>query len=302
MKLAHIPVISINYVGLDKHSGFKISLNMVKRLLMASIYGDVLMRVLFKTRPYEKIEGSANQLYEKWSNIGQETIRRGNTAKFEQDLTNVVNEFDILELNDIIKPKVGVVGEILVKFHPTANNDIINLIEAEGGEAVVPDLTDFFLYGMYSKEYNFHYLSGTYKVMLANAAAIKFIEKFRLSARDALHASKRFEAPLYIKDLAEKAKNLVSLGNQCGEGWLLTAEMIELLDQGVNNIACLQPFACLPNHVTGKGMLKSLRKHNPKANIVAIDYDPGASEVNQINRIKLMMATAFKNIKEESEK
>jgi predicted CoA-substrate-specific enzyme activase len=302
MKLGHIPVISINYVGLDKHSGFNISLSMVKRLLMASIYGDVLMRVLFKTRPYETIEGSANNLCDKWTNIGQETIKRGNTAKFKRDLMDLVEDFDVLELRDIIKPKVGVVGEILVKFHPTANNEIISLIESEGGEAVVPDLTDFFLYGMYSKEYNFHYLSGTYKVMLANAAAIKFIESFRISAREALKASKRFEAPLYIKELAEKAKNLVSLGNQCGEGWLLTAEMIELLDQGVNNIACLQPFACLPNHVTGKGMLKSLRKHNPKANIVAIDYDPGASEVNQINRIKLMMATAFKNIKEESEK
>ena len=299
MKLGYIPVISVNYVGLDKHSGFNVSLSMLKRLIMASIYGDVLMRVLYRTRPYELVEGSAEKLYETWSSIGKDTIRKGNTSKFKSDLKELIDDFDKLELTDEIKPRIGVVGEILVKFHPTANNEIIKLIEDEGGEAVVPDLTDFFLYGMYSKDYNFRHLSGTYKVMLANAAGIKLIESFRKEAREILTASIRFDATLYINELAENAKNMVSLGNQCGEGWLLTAEMIELLNQGVNNIACLQPFACLPNHVTGKGMLKSLRKHYPKANIVAIDYDPGASEVNQINRIKLMMATAFKNNKEE---
>ena len=298
IKLGHIPVVSVNYVGLDKHSGFSLSYGMIKRLLMASIYGDLLMRVLYRTRPYELEKDSANSLYELWSNRAKSTISSGNSSNFKKELIALVNDFETLGITNQIKPRVGVVGEILVKFHPTANNEIVKLIESEGGEAVVPDLTDFFLYGMYSKDYNFRYLSGTYKVMLANAAVIKLIENYRKSAREALQASKRFDAPLFIHELAAKTKNLVSLGNQCGEGWLLTAEMIELLDLGVNNIACLQPFACLPNHITGKGMLKTLRKHNPKANIVAIDYDPGASEVNQINRIKLMMATAFKNIQE----
>jgi len=296
MKLDKIPVISVNYAGLDKHSGFRITPSLIKRLVMSVIYGDTFMRVLYKTRPYEAEPGSANRLYEELSAQAVENVRRGSLTRFKKDLKNIVSEFDRLPLLEINKPKVGVVGEILVKFHPTANNDIVGLIEAEGGEAVVPDLMDFFLYGMHSKEYNFRYMSGTYKAMLGNAAAIGAIEKLRKHARDALEQSKRFEPPLRIREMAGKAKRLISLGNQCGEGWLLTAEMIELIDSGVGNIVCLQPFACLPNHVTGKGMIKALRKYSAQANIAAIDYDPGASDVNQMNRIKLMMATAFKNL------
>jgi predicted nucleotide-binding protein (sugar kinase/HSP70/actin superfamily) len=296
MKMDFIPVISLNYVGLDKHSGFHITYSMVKRVIMGLIYGDTLMRVLYKTRPYEVSPGAAEALYEKWVNKALETLKKSNVSKFEKDLAGIVQDFDRLPLLDITKPKVGIVGEILVKYHPTANNDIVGVIEAEGGEAVVPDLIDFFLYGMYSKEYNFRYLSGTYKVMLANAVGIKVIERFRKSARAALERSRRFEEPLHIHEMATKAKKLISLGNQCGEGWLLTAEMMELIDSGVPNIVCLQPFACLPNHVTGKGMIKALRKYNPATNIAAIDYDPGASDVNQLNRIKLMMANAFKNM------
>lgn len=296
MKMNQIPVISLNYVGLDKHSGFRITYSMLKRVIMGLIYGDLFMRVLYKTRPYEAVPGSANILYQKWRNNALETVKKASVSKFNKDLMAIVNDFDNLPLLDIIKPKVGIVGEILVKYHPTANNDIVGVIEAEGGEAVVPDLIDFFLYGMYSKEYNFRYLSGTYKVMLANAAAINVVERFRKSARVALEQSSRFEPPLHIQEMAAKAKKLISLGNQCGEGWLLTAEMMELIDSGVPNIVCLQPFACLPNHVTGKGMIKALRKYNSAANIAAIDYDPGASDVNQLNRIKLMMANAFKNL------
>jgi len=296
MRLEHIPVISVNYVGLDRHSGFRITPGLVKRMIMGIIYGDLFMRVLYKTRPYESIAGSANALYEELSGMAVENVWKGSISKFKKDLKYIVQQFDELPLQNIVKPKVGVVGEILVKYHPTANNDIVGVIESEGGEAVVPDLIDFFLYGMHSKEYNFRQLSGTYKVMLGNAAAIGIIEKFRKSAREALESSIRFEPPLHIRQMADKAKRLISLGNQCGEGWLLTAEMIELIDSGVANIVCLQPFACLPNHVTGKGMIKALRKYSPVANIAAIDYDPGSSDVNQMNRIKLMMATAFKNL------
>ncbi|NLF47309.1 MAG: 2-hydroxyglutaryl-CoA dehydratase, partial [Clostridiales bacterium] len=200
---------------------------------------------------------------------------------------------------DLKKPKVGIVGEILVKYHPTANNDIVGVIEKEGGEAVVLDLIDFFLYGMYSKQFNYEQLSGSYKQMMVNKAAISFIESIRKPARKALAESKRFEEPLHIEEIAGKAREIISLGNQCGEGWLLTGEMVDLIDSGVENIVCLQPFACLPNHVTGKGMMKALRKRNPYANIAAIDYDPGASDVNQLNRIKLMMATAYKNLQKK---
>ena len=299
LKMEQVPVVSVNIAGLEKNPGFRLTMPMIKRVLMAMIYGDVLMRVLYATRPYEAVKGSANELFEKWSHKAKLNIEKGSFGKFKKYIRQIVRDFDSLPLLDIRKPKVGVVGEILVKYHPTANNDIVGIIEEEGGEAVVLDLLDFFLYGMYSKEFNFRKLSGKYKTMLGNAMAIHLVERFRKPAREALHQSKRFEPPLFIREMAEKAGRILSLGNQCGEGWLLTGEMVELLDNGVENIVCLQPFACLPNHVTGKGMMKALRKYSPNANIAAIDYDPGASDVNQLNRIKLMMATAYKNLEKE---
>ncbi|MDF2654381.1 MAG: 2-hydroxyglutaryl-CoA dehydratase [Bacillota bacterium] len=299
LKMEQIPVVSANMAGLEKNPGFRFTLPLIKRALMALVYGDVLMRVLFATRPYEAISGSADELYEKWSQKAKSNIEKGNLRKFKKYIHGIVEDFDRLPLRDVKKPKVGVVGEILVKYHPTANNDIVGIIEEEGGEAVVLDLIDFFLYGMYSKEFNFRKLSGKYSTMLGNAAAIRVVEHFRKPAREALEHSKRFEPPLFIKEMAKKASRILSLGNQCGEGWLLTGEMVELIDNGVENIVCLQPFACLPNHVTGKGMMKALRQYSPMANIAAIDYDPGASDVNQLNRIKLMMATAYRNLEKE---
>ncbi|MGN0711835.1 MAG: acyl-CoA dehydratase activase-related protein [Anaerovoracaceae bacterium] len=298
--MEQVPVVSFNLVGLEKNEGFKLTVPMVKRVLMGAVYGDTLMRILYATRPYEEESGAADRLAEKWSRIITQNIENGSIIKFKKYLKLMVEEFDNLPLKNIKKPKVGVVGEILVKYHPNANNDIVRIIEQEGGEAVVLDLIDFFLYGMYSKNFNYEHLSGTHKAMVLNNAAIKFIEGFREPARAALNSSKRFTGPHYIQHTAQKAEQLISLGNQCGEGWLLTGEMLELIDSGVKNIACLQPFGCLPNHVTGKGMMKALRKYNTHANIVAVDYDPGASDVNQLNRIKLMMATAYKNMENEA--
>ena len=265
---------------------------------MSLLYGDVFDRILYATRPYEAEKGSADALAEKWSNIALNNVRDGSLKILRKNIRQMIKEFDELPLRNIRKPKVGVVGEIL-GYHPMANNDIVSVIENEGGEAVVLDLMDFFLYGMHSKEYNLRQLSGSYITTLKNKAALHIIEWFRSDARKALNESKRFHGPAHIRETAEKAKKIVSLGNQCGEGWLLTGEMVELIDSGVTNIVCLQPFACLPNHVTGKGMIKALRNYNAKANIAAIDYDPGASDVNQLNRIKLMMATAFKHMEAE---
>lgn len=294
LRMEQIPVISVNVSGLEKNPGFKFTPIMLSKAVRGLVFGDVLMRILYATRPYELEKGSVDRLYRKWVKNGKIIAAKGTVLVYKKMINEMVREFDAIPLTNEKKPKVGVVGEILVKYHPNANNSIVDIIEQEGGEAVVLDLIDFFLYGMYSKDYNFKYLSGKYSTMLGNAAAIHFIEFYRKPAREALRASKRFHEPLKIEELAEKAKKIVSLGNQCGEGWLLTAEMIELLDSGVENIVCLQPFACLPNHITGKGMIKALRKYHPNANITPIDYDPGASDVNQLNRIKLMMATAHK--------
>ena len=300
MDMEQIPVVSVNMSGLESNPGFNLmSYKLIKRALMGLIYGDVLMRVLYKTRPYEAVAGSADELFEKWSRVARRNVYTGSLRKFKSIIQGIVRDFDTLPLLDIEKPKVGVVGEILVKYHPNANNDIVGIIEQEGGEAVVLDLIDFFMYGMYSKEYNYLNLSGSYKAALGNKVAIKVVEWFRKPMRKALGKSRRFHPPMYIEDIAKKAQQVASLGNQCGEGWLLTGEMADLIDDGVENIVCMQPFACLPNHVTGKGMMKPLRKRNPKTNIAAIDYDPGASDVNQLNRIKLMMATAHKNLQEK---
>jgi predicted CoA-substrate-specific enzyme activase len=300
LKMEQVPVISANFAGLESNPGFKITPALIEKAIMALVIGDVMMRVLYATRPYEAEKGAADRLAAEWSEWIRERIGFMHPRYYRKVLKGLVGDFDKLPLLPLKKPKVGVVGEILVKYHPTANNDIVKIIEDEGGEAVVLDLIDFFLYGMHSKEYNFRNLSGKYNAMFANNTAIKLIEWFRKPARAALAGSERFHAPLEIGALAEKAKKIVSLGNQCGEGWLLTGEMVELIDSGVENIVCLQPFACLPNHITGKGMMKALRKYNPLANIAAIDYDPGASDVNQLNRIKLMMAAAYKNMEKKA--
>lgn len=296
LKMDQVPVVSASLVGLESNPGFRITLNVLKLTGMALVYGDVLMKTLYATRPYEVTKGSADALALKWSAVAMENIKSGSLIQFKKIIKAIIAEFDKLPLTEVAKPKVGIVGEILVKFHPNANNNIVDVIEAEGGEAVVLDLLDFFLYGMYSKEYNFEKLSGKWSSMINNNLSIWVIEWFRKDMKIAMNKSSRFQGPIHIREMAKKAQKVTSLGNQCGEGWLLTGEMVELIDSGVTNIVCLQPFACLPNHVTGKGMIKPLRRYNAKTNIAAIDYDPGASDVNQLNRIKLMMATAFKNM------
>ncbi len=293
--MAQVPVISLNFVGLEKNPGFKITLPLMKNMVYAILYGDLFMRCLYKVRPYEKVQGSANAVYEKWNAIVSQQMERGDVKPFAKNVAAIVRDFDAVETNDVIKPKVGIVGEILVKFHPTANNRAVELIEREGGEAVCPDLLDFFMYAFYNDTIKFQLLDGTRKKKFVSDIAIWFIEKLKKPMLKALKGTK-FGAPTHIAQMAKAASKVVSLGNLAGEGWFLTAEMLELMHSGTSNIICMQPFACLPNHVTGKGVMKALKAYNPSANIVAVDYDPGASEVNQINRIKLMMSVAFSNL------
>jgi predicted nucleotide-binding protein (sugar kinase/HSP70/actin superfamily) len=294
-----IPVISLNALGMESNPGFRITRSLLNKALIALVYGDLLMRVLYRVRPYEKIKGSANLLYESWVERCQESVRSGRHSEFRRNIKGIVEDFDNLELENIKKPRVGLVGEILVKFHPTANNDVVEVVEKEGAEAVMPDLIDFFLYCAYGSNFKYRYLADTLKSKVINNLAIAGIEYYRRYMKKVLASSKRFESPTTIYKLAAKASKVLSLGNCTGEGWFLTAEMIELIGEGAANIVCMQPFACLPNHVTGKGMIKALKKEFPLANIVPVDYDPGASEVNQLNRIKLMLAAAFRNMKDE---
>ena len=295
--MEQIPVISANLSGLESNPGFKITYSLAKKVVIGAMYGDLFMRVLYRVRPYEAVKGSANELYESWVMKCKKNVENGSLKEFKRNVYEIVKDFDELPLLDIKKPRVGLVGEILVKFHPTANNQIVDIIEAEGGEAVMPDLIDFFQYCFYNTWYEHeHFDMSQQAVWLCNFGiwAVDFLRKDMIKA---LKQSKRFDAPHPIDQIAKKASEVVSIGNQTGEGWFLTGEMIELIEEGAPNIVCMQPFACLPNHVTGKGVIKALRKKYPQSNIVAVDYDPGASEVNQLNRIKLMLSTAFKNMK-----
>ncbi len=287
-----VPLISLNVVGLEKQSGFKLSASMAIRAFMSIIYGDVLQRCLYKVRPYEKVKGSANALYEKWSKFLYDELQSLSMKRFNNNIRSVVKDFLEFPVLDIEKPKIGLVGEILVKFHPVANNDIIGLLENEGCEVVVPDLMGFFYYICSHGNTKRELLYCSRTKQFAENAAIKAFKFMEHSYRKAVTGTK-FGCPGDIFEMREMVRPIVSPGNIAGEGWFLSAEMLELIHEGVPNIVCMQPFACLPNHVTGKGVIGELRRQHPESNIVAVDFDPGASEVNQVNRIKLMLTQAF---------
>ncbi len=295
----HIPVISANLSGLEGNPGFKLSIPLVLRGIYGVVFGDIFMKCTYRLRPYEAVPGSVNAMHEKWQKVCISFLSNGypSRRKFKKLCRDIIADFDTnIELLDVKKPRVGVVGEILVKFLPAANNHLVELLESEGAEAVVPDLLDFLNYCFYNQSFKVEKLGfAKKKAVLANLG-IKALEWFRAPASEAFERSRHFTPPVHIEKLGKMASGIVSLGNQTGEGWFLTGEMLELIHSGASNIVCTQPFACLPNHVVGKGVIKELRRLYPKANIVAIDYDPGASEVNQLNRIKLMLSTANKNL------
>lgn len=296
--LSHIPVISLNANGMEKNSGFKLSLPMIFDAAKGIVYGDLLMRCLYRVRPYEEKNGSANELCEKWKRICVDSLVN-KKVKYKDVCKNLVKEFDELPIDENKrKPRVGVVGEILVKYMPLANNYLVELLESEGAEAVVPDLMDFLSYSLYNQRYKCENYSTSKIAAFGARLGIFAVKKLRKPAVEALKASNRFDAPVAIEKIAEMTKPFLSLGNQYGEGWFLAGEMVELLTSGTPNIVCIQPFACLPNHVVGKGIIKTLKERYPYANIAAVDYDPGASEVNQLNRIKLMLSEAKNRMSE----
>ncbi|MBR4304928.1 MAG: 2-hydroxyacyl-CoA dehydratase [Clostridia bacterium] len=299
--LPHIPVIALSVQGLEKNSGFKLPPKMILKALYGTVYGDLFMRCLYRVRPYEKVPGSANALHKKWQDIALDSLLNPKSKwNYRKVCRSIVEAFDNLPIHeDMRKPRVGIVGEILVKYMPLANNHLVELLEREGAEAHVPDLLDFMNYSLYNGVYQHEFLGKPSD--LAARLGVWAIKVFRKPALRALHHSRRFEAPMPIEQVADMAKPFLSIGNQYGEGWFLTGEMAELLSTGIPNIVCIQPFACLPNHVVGKGVIKVLKKAYPQANIIAVDYDPGASEVNQLNRIKLMLSAAQKNLQKELE-
>ena len=301
--LEQVPVISINMAGIESNPGFKLDANLLIRAVYGAVFGDIFMRCVYRMRPYELTPGSVEECHRKWVEKCRAflTAKRPGIPTFFKMCRQMIEDFDRIPISDVRKPRVGIVGEILVKFAPAANNHLVELLEAEGAEAVVPDLLDFMFYCFYNQLYKADHFGTSKKTALAARAGIRAMEWMRSAARKAFERSEHFHAPTRIETIASYAEPIVSIGNQTGEGWFLTGEMVELIKSGTNNIVCTQPFGCLPNHVVGKGVIKELRRRYPKSNVVAIDYDPGASEVNQLNRIKLMLSTAQKNLKKELE-
>lgn len=295
--MEQIPVIAISATGIEKNSGMKYTLPFLHHAIQGIVLGDMLTTVLLRVRPYELEPGSANRLYETWMKKA-ELFFSGESKElgYNQLIDQIVEAFDKFPMQDIPrKPRVGVVGEILVKFQPDANNNVIGVIEDEGCEAVMPGLTDFLLYCSLNPSFKAEQLGNSKLAAFGGEAAINIMELYRKRVKKRLAETGKFSVPEDIHKLADYAQEILSLGNATGEGWFLTAEMIELIHDDVPNIIMASPFACLPNHVTGKGMVKAIRRKYPQANITPIDYDPGASEVNQLNRIKLMISTALSN-------
>lgn len=294
------PLISLNVVGMEKNPGFKITPQLLIRGLTGVIYGDVLSRCRYRVRPYEVEKGATDALYEKWNEKLKKDLKTISYGKYKKNVAQIVKEFGEIPTLDIKKPRVGVVGEILVKYHPVANNFVVDLVESEGAEAVVPDLMGFIYFFLDHANSRHELLTVSKNRYYWSNKVIDILEWIEKPYKEAIEGTK-FGSFMRIADMRKLVDGIVSTGNIAGEGWFLTAEMVELMHGGVNNIICMQPFACLPNHVTGKGVIGELRRRNPLSNIIAVDYDPGASEVNQINRIKLMLSHAAKTMEIPSE-
>ncbi|HZK04995.1 MAG TPA: acyl-CoA dehydratase activase-related protein [Actinomycetaceae bacterium] len=298
----NVPVVTLSAGSLEKHSGFKITATMLHRLGKAVVIGDLLQNVTMRTRPYEKQKGSANELHHYWDQVTRDYFLHdgysptlGHRITYQELCNKIVRAFDALELTgEPRRPRVGIVGEILVKFHPDANNHAVDVVEREGCEAVIPGLMGFLMQSLASADWRYETLGVGKESRRVKKLGLWALERYEAPATRALkRANGKFDIPTPMHQLVEKAQQLVQLGNSAGEGWYLTGEMMDLIESGTPNIICAQPFACLPNHITGKGMFGALRRRYPEANVVGIDYDPGASEVNQLNRIKLMISTAM---------
>lgn len=295
---SNIPVVSFNIVGMEKMPGFKLTVPMMDKLLKMVVYGDLLQKMLTKNRAYEVNKGETQALFDKWMDKCKKLLEKSSNKEFKQSIYDIVNDFEKIELDTFVKkPKVGIVGEVLIKYHPFGNNYVADILEKEGAEVILPDFMGFAKF-MCTHKITFNSLLNINKTSSKiMKAAIKLIDILEKDVKIALSNSKKdYLQPCDIWHLEDKVKDVLSIGNQTGEGWFLTAEMIEYIENDIPNIICVQPFACLPNHVVGKGVIKTIRSKYPNANISPVDYDPGASESNQTNRIKLLMTVAKDNL------
>jgi predicted nucleotide-binding protein (sugar kinase/HSP70/actin superfamily) len=293
---SHVPIISLSTLKTDTQPGFSFTLPLARKCLTALVYGDLLVRLILQTRPHERTKGSARSLYESMLPSLYENIRSCSFSHFRENIRSIVRAFENIRVFDIPKPKVGIVGEIFAKYNPLSNNNLTEFLEKEGAEVHLPDLSDFFLYCLYTRIAKYELGLANRVTKLSGSLGLRLFDVYRSPVLHALEDSKRFDRPGSIQTKAQLAKEFISLGHHTGEGWLITGEMAEMIEKGVSNILCVQPFACLPNHISGKSVFNAIKKKYPHANLAAVDYDPGASEVNQISRILLMLGNAKKNM------
>ena len=289
--LERISILSVNVSGLEKEQDFKITMSMANKLVQACAYGDLMMKLLLGTRPYESKKGVSFDLYTKWQKKCYKAVSKGNIREYKKNVKQMIDEFLKIKVKNKKLSKVGIVGEILIKYHSFGNDYLVEKLENEGVEVILPDLMGFIKYCAYNNVVKEKLLKKGKKSSTFSAIALKLIDLYEKPIRDSLQGTK-YRNTTDIYELADNVDGILSTGNQTGEGWFLTAEMVELIKGGVENIVCVQPFACLPNHIVGKSVIKRIRSIYSNANIVAIDYDPGASHTNQINRIKLMLTVA----------
>ncbi len=290
----HVPVISFSFSGLEKHSGFQLTLPIVHRLMYAVLYGDLLMLLRNQCVPYEIKKGESERLAQAWTDrlVAQMSAERVSYKKVKQNYRDIIEDFKKIPRAEVKKIKVGVVGEIFVKYSPLANNNLESFLVSEGAEVTTPGLVDFCLYSIYNSIMDHKLYGMNKKSHLAYKAVYRMMLNKQQDIIDIIRECSDFEPPTPFEHTVSLVKGYIGIGAKMGEGWLLTAEMLELADKGIPNIVCTQPFGCLPNHICGKGMMKPIKEKNPNINIVAIDYDAGATAVNQENRIKLMLANS----------
>ena len=293
-----VSILSFNLSGLEKEQAFKITLPLANKALQAVVYGDLLMRLCNATRPYEVNAGETEKTYKKWEEITLKSIRNGKYKEYKQNIINIIEDFKNIKIENKNLPKVGIVGEILIKYHRFGNDNVVSKLEAEGAEVAAPDLMGFVKYCVYNSIIKARMFKSGMITPIIYQEALRLINRYEKVVRDHTKDT-RFRQPCDIKELANNVDGILSTGNQTGEGWFLTGEMVQLIHEGIENVVCVQPFACLPNHIVGKAVIKKVRKLYPNSNIVAIDYDPGASHTNQVNRLKLMLTVAKENLEEK---
>lgn len=301
----YVPVVSLSFGGLEKNPGFSLSLMMLDRMFYAISYGDLLMLLANQCRPYEVSPGETDTLVDKWAEqLTAEMKGRGplSYGKVRANYKRIIEDFAAIVRSTEKKVRVGIVGEIYVKFSPLGNNHLEDFLLSEGAEVVMPGLLDFCLYCVYNQLNDQKLYGGQVPIKAwIFEKAYQFLVKKQADVIDAITKNGVFRSGGYFPETVAAVRGYISHGVKMGEGWLLTAEMLELIEQGVGNIVCTQPFGCLPNHIVGKGMMRIIKERNPQSNIVAVDYDPGATRINQENRIKLMLANAHSIAEQQAE-